>query len=217
MSVTEVQHPTYGSTPFRNGVTEGRTAPLRKTGNRNGPEITCSCCGSLAARDQSVYIGTFQPAGLVARYRLPICTPCWTQKPRRGDLSAVVVERGRKYPVELVGLVTLGYCHGEQPPRPCIWCRRPVVIGYPARRVACSDRCRTYARREDHRQARIDYPVACRQCRASMPGAPRHKRFCSDACRQKSYRERVTAKAAKRSDVARLMREYDDALHGGAA
>ncbi len=82
---------------------------------------------------------------------------------------------------------------GDQPV-PCVSCRLPVLFQPDPRRKldACSDVCRLryYAKR---RVAPLVTPT-CDGCGEPMTGRA-DRRYCSPACRQRAYRQRVTSGA----------------------
>jgi len=83
-------------------------------------------------------------------------------------------------------------------PEPCDVCGRPIILSLRRKRprfVVCSTTCsnavysgRAWARRQRAREDRI-----CMSCGTSFTPARRDTRYCSHACRQKAYRQRVEA------------------------
>ena len=192
-------------------VTDTRSRIFPSTGNRNGPDLQCGPCYEPVPTEQTVYLGSFRN-GIFVWHR-PICSPCWDRYPEKTSLQAICRDhRGTAFVADFAHLVG----GGQRGPAPCVWCGRPVVTGLRANMVACSERCRVYAARERARQRRIDYPDACDECGAPMPGCRRNRDYCSPACRQKAYRKRVGARAAERAAAAKMFREYNGRL-GGAA
>jgi hypothetical protein len=77
-------------------------------------------------------------------------------------------------------------------PSPCDGCGRPVVYGRDSRwcrRLYCSERCE---RRAEYRASRpgADRKTACASCGVEFAPKRSDSRYCSPACRQKSYRTR---------------------------
>jgi hypothetical protein len=82
-------------------------------------------------------------------------------------------------------------------PEPCAHCSRPVVLNGRRRRplhVVCGYRCRAtvYGHlRPSRRKPGLEQN--CATCGARFVPARRHGTYCSAACRQKAYRNRMAA------------------------
>jgi hypothetical protein len=82
------------------------------------------------------------------------------------------------------------------PPLPCHRCSRLVYRGRPLRRgvtrTYCSDQCGQHVYnalyRQRHPRPRLEHQCACGK---TFTPQRRNARFCSDACRQRAYRERA--------------------------
>lgn len=98
------------------------------------------------------------------------------------------------------------------PPRPCAWCSRPYH-GHPANRF-CSERCANADRTERRRLSRERHRARClcAACGEQFTSPRSDARYCSPACRQKAYRDRLAAEAAERARTAALLAEYDARL-----
>jgi hypothetical protein len=76
-------------------------------------------------------------------------------------------------------------------PDVCCACEQPLLLPslYRAKVVACSNRCQQRWRRRCKRQYRRS--ITCRGCFAVFQPARSDSHYCSDACRQKAYRQRL--------------------------
>jgi hypothetical protein len=87
-------------------------------------------------------------------------------------------------------------------PTPCLRCGGSFLLrgpGYYAR--YCSRECqqadrngRRAEQREQERQRRDREPIMCAQCGNPVPPERSTRRYCSDACRQRAYRQRARVK-----------------------
>ena len=82
-------------------------------------------------------------------------------------------------------------------PRPCCVCNRPVVWSgrrKPAAVFVCSGECQYSAYLDLAKQRRgTPKPRACENCSTTFVPSHSHARFCSNACRQSAYRQRLAA------------------------
>lgn len=102
----------------------------------------------------------------------------------------------------------LGYERGDlgwqEMGEPCEACGRPVVALHPALHqtppsysnrsapaIVCDDRCRHEANLQRQRERRArERRTDCETCGETFTPARSDAKYCSDACRQKAYRER---------------------------
>jgi hypothetical protein len=90
-----------------------------------------------------------------------------------------------------------GDWHCFEKPRPCAGCDRPVHSTTPpwqAASVICCENCGHKARAIRNRAARAERRGTrdCESCRKTFTPSRTDSRFCSVACKQRAYRQRVT-------------------------
>jgi hypothetical protein len=107
-------------------------------------------------------------------------------------------------------------CKDSQYPRdfgngaPCLVCRR-LVYRFATRKIPkwnfCSDACSSKGWAAERRRKRLEKQgtYSCEGCSTAFRPTRADARFCSPACKQKSYRQRVTGVNCRQN------------IHGGAA
>lgn len=166
---------------------------LRRAQNRNGPNIWCWCCERLIPRTEPVYrCRTCTRGGGAHHHGAQLCADCWA-KPAEERRSTQLDFFGGLHTYICTQLLSPWSDETRAHPQPCDGCGRPVVTGYNDYRrwTVCSEPCRVAARREHQRAERVDAPDRCVGCGAPMPGGRRGRRWCSPACKQRAYRERM--------------------------
>jgi hypothetical protein len=123
----------------------------------------------------------------------PVCPGCATYRESgtRSDGSTWVSDWAH-YDSHGVGM-SWGAWHEE----PCGGCDRPLYVGVHRRRGVhfyCSEVCRHEGRRKREREARavsseVHHPT-CTVCGQTFTAARSDAKTCSNACRQKAYRDR---------------------------
>lgn len=98
--------------------------------------------------------------------------------------------------------------------RRCAYCGRGFY-GAMARRY-CSDDCGERTRNARRNRSRVPTARPCVECGARFTPPRADGQYCSNACRQKAYRERPGRTQQERDALAAMLREYDGALLGGA-
>jgi hypothetical protein len=198
MSVTDRLSPRSRGTGNSN-VTDPQLRDLTQLGIRNGPVLCCACCERLIPRTEPVYLDRGVARGPRSVGTVYVCADCWA-KPAEERVTG----RGYRVPQLTSHYIERG-CWQFEPEstiretrEPCAWCGRLVVVGWNPQRLwtTCSEHCRGAARREDAHRIRRYLPDRCQGCNKPMPGRRRGARFCSLACKQRTYRQRVTEQRA---------------------
>jgi hypothetical protein len=91
-------------------------------------------------------------------------------------------------------------------PVPCLGCGRPVARErYQWRSISiCSDTCRKAAYAARARLRRATPPRPCPVCAQSFTPKRLDSRYCSKACKQSAYRQRINAKTSSARTSTRI-------------
>jgi hypothetical protein len=102
--------------------------------------------------------------------------------------------------------------------RQCGWCGRQVGYGGMSAQPHryCTRSCELAARTRRRREAReLARHQRCGQCGKPFTAPRQDASYCSPACRQRAYRKRLAAAAAKRAYDEAMIDAWNTQLHGG--
>jgi hypothetical protein len=127
-----------------------------------------------------------------------LCAVCWKTFPPG---QTMVLDPSRKRTGFGVWSLCMS-CFGREPNpmdwvlKKCIHCRRPLFVSIenPPPVIACSDSCRNTARAKERRRIAREKTgtQGCLVCGKQFSPKRTDARVCSNACRQRAYRQRLT-------------------------